>query len=207
MLRPPSRLLALLVIALLIAGPWWYWSFQGARFRNFREVREGVLYRSGQMPLDGLKRVILDHGIKTVVSLRDSRRHPDQPPPDSPEETWCREHSVNYFRLPPVAWSSADGTVPAEPSLRQFVEVMRNRANYPVLVHCMAGIHRTGAFCAVYRMEIEHWSNAQALEEMIRLGYDNIEDHEDLRSFLENYQPQRRHASAGRSGHEQGESR
>jgi tyrosine-protein phosphatase SIW14 len=204
MFRPPNRLLVLLIVAVLVGGPWWYWSYQGARFRNFHEVREGVLFRSGQMPLDGLKRAILDNGIKTVVTLRDSRRHPDQPPPDSEEEQWCRDNYVNYFRLPPVAWSAEDGSIPAEQSVRQFVEVMRNPANYPVLIHCLAGIHRTGAFCAVYRMEIEHWSNAEAVEEMVQMGYDNIEEHEDLRNYLENYQPSWRQVGAGPASNVEG---
>ena len=41
--------------------------------------------------------------------------------------------------------------------------VMADPGNYPVLVHCFAGIHRTGAYCAVYRMEFERWDNADAM--------------------------------------------
>ena len=40
----------------------------------------------------------------------------------------------------------------------EFLAVMDNRANYPVLVHCFAGIHRTGTMCAVFRMEYHGWS-------------------------------------------------
>ena len=41
--------------------------------------------------------------------------------------------------------------------------------NSPLLIHCFAGIHRTGPYCAVYRMEYEGWSPAEAIEE-IRAG-------------------------------------
>jgi predicted protein tyrosine phosphatase len=203
--RPPARLFALFIAVLLVAGPLWYYFYRSAMFRNFHEVRENVLYRSGQMPLAGLKRVILDHRIRTVVTLRDARRHPELPPPDSGEQKWCQENFINYYRLPPTAWSSTDGSVPAEPMLRKFLEVMRDPDNYPVLIHCMAGINRTGAFCAVYRMEIEHWSNDAAIAEMKRLGYDNIEEHQDLYSYLERYRPTWRHAQAGSAGHEEAE--
>jgi hypothetical protein len=64
---------------------------------------------------------------------------------------------------------------------------MRNPANHPVLVHCFAGIHRTGAFCAIYRMEFDHWTNAQAIREMRNLGY--TDDHMDVQAYLENYRP------------------
>jgi tyrosine-protein phosphatase SIW14 len=197
----------LLIAALLVAGPWWYYSYRTTAVRNLHEVRAGVLYRSGQLTLPGLKHVIQEYGIKTVVSLRDSRKHPDQPPPDAPEEQFCADNFIRYYRLPPVAWSAADGSVPAAASVRQFVEVMRDPANYPVLVHCFAGVHRTGAFCAVYRMEVEHWSNEEALAEMVRCGYDILDEHQDLRSYLVNYRPNWRGARAGGPGHEEAEGR
>ncbi len=53
-----------------------------------------------------------------------------------------------------------------EPGVRKFREVMSDPNNYPVLVHCTAGIHRTGAYCAIYRMEFEHWTNERAIDEV-----------------------------------------
>ena len=43
------------IAALLIGGPLWYFSYHGHCFRNFRVVEEGVLYRSGQLNVAGLK--------------------------------------------------------------------------------------------------------------------------------------------------------
>ena len=66
---------------------------------------------------------------------------------------------------------------------------MADRNNYPVLIHCCAGIHRTGAYCAIYRMECEHWSNAQALDELHRFGYEHLYDEWDILTYLEDYRP------------------
>jgi tyrosine-protein phosphatase SIW14 len=66
---------------------------------------------------------------------------------------------------------------------------MDNPDNYPVLVHCFGGIHRTGAYCAIYRMEYEHWSNAQAIAELRAGGYKDLDDEWDLLGYLEQYRP------------------
>src|SRR5262249_12260683 len=55
----------LLIATLLVGGPLVYSSFRQAETRNFRVVRDGVLYRSGQMRLSGMKRMLRDYGIKT----------------------------------------------------------------------------------------------------------------------------------------------
>jgi hypothetical protein len=64
---------------------------------------------------------------------------------------------------------------------------MDNPANYPVLVHCFAGIHRTGAFCAIRRMDHDGFTNEEAIQEMKNLGY-TIE-HMDVLPYLRNYRP------------------
>ena len=186
--RVCSYCFGVLIAVLLIGGPILFHSYQQSQIRHFREVRAGVLYRSGQLSLDGLKRVVYDYGIKTVITLRDAHYQGD-PPPDRAEEEYCLDQEINYYRIPPRKWFSADGSIPAERGVRLFRQVMDDPANYPVLIHCFAGIHRTGAFCAVYRMEYEHWSNAQAIAEMETQGYINLDDEVDVLTYLEHYRP------------------
>ena len=66
---------------------------------------------------------------------------------------------------------------------------MDNPENFPVLIHCFAGIHRTGAFCAIYRMEYEHWTNERAIVEVKANGYNTLEDDWDILTYLERYRP------------------
>jgi len=143
--------LGMLLGVMLIGGPISHAYNRQRHMRNFRVVRDGVLYRSGQMSLSGLKWAIHDYGI---------------------------------------TWWAPDGLLPAaEEGVRLFREVMDDPKNYPVLIHCFAGIHRTGAFCAIYRMEYENWTNAQAIAEMRACGYKDLEDEWDLLVYLEQYQP------------------
>jgi len=176
------------IVALLVAAPAVYSYYRQANMRNFHVVREGVLYRSGQMSLSGLKDAIRDHGIKTVVTLRDAY-YPDDPAPDLAEENYCKSEEINYVRISPRTWWAPDGSVPADEGVRRFLSVMDNEENFPVLVHCYAGIHRTGAFCAVFRMEYDHWTNEHATTELRACGYRDLSDEWDLLGYLQTYQP------------------
>ncbi len=182
--------LGLAIAALLIGVPWRYALYSQAQHRGFRVVREGVLYRSAQLPLSALKQVIHDHKIKTIVTLRDSYT-PGERPPDLEEEAYCELMELNYIRIAPAHWESDVPGMPppVEKGVRTFREVMADPSNYPVLVHCFAGIHRTGAYVAIYRMEQEHWSNARAIEEVKACGYTNLDDELDLLGYLEHYRP------------------
>jgi protein tyrosine/serine phosphatase len=91
--------------------------------------------------------------------------------------------------LPHRPWLAADGSVPNEVNVVKFLEIMKDPANYPVLVHCLAGKHRTGAMCAVYRMEYDHWSNQKAIDELELFGFENLYESLDVLGYLQRYQP------------------
>jgi protein tyrosine/serine phosphatase len=184
-----SALFTTLRVALvlgLIAGPVALALYRQDQVRNFRIVRDGVLYRSGQTSLAGLKRLIHHHGIRTVVSLRDARV-PGQEPPDRAEEEYCKHQDILHVRIGPRNWWAPAGPPPVQANVDEFLKVMRDPANYPVLVHCFAGVHRTGAYCAIYRMEFEGWTNSEALAEMKAHGYSNLDEEWDILGYLENY--------------------
>ena len=183
---PP--VLSMMIALLLLGGPLGYAYHRQTQIRNLHAVRPGVLYRSGQMSLAGLKTVIHDYGIKTVITLRDAS-YPDGAPPDFSEENYCDAEEINYVRISPRTWWAPDGSVPAEEGVRRFREVIDHADHYPVLIHCFGGIHRTGAFCAIYRMEYEHWTNEQAIAEMRACGYRDLDDEWDLLGYLEQYRP------------------
>jgi tyrosine-protein phosphatase SIW14 len=183
-----SRILSVglggLFVLAFIAAPIALAVHQQAQTRNFRVVRPGVLYRSGQMTKEGLKRILNDYRIKTVVNLRDGVT-----PVDRAEEEFCNSEEIKFVRILPSQWGDVGGSVPVEAGVRTFREIMSDPQNYPVLVHCFAGIHRTGAYCAIYRMEFEHWTNARAIAEMKACGYTNLDDELDILGFMEQYRP------------------
>jgi tyrosine-protein phosphatase SIW14 len=192
-------LLGLSIAAMIVFVPIGYATYSQSHIRNFHVVRDGVLYRSGQMSLVGLQQARHDFGIRTVITLRDSADPLDR---DNLEEVYCKAAGITHVRIPPREWYAETGRPPADKGVQKFLEIMNDRSNYPVLVHCFAGIHRSGAFCAVYRMEQEHWSNGQAIEELKNSGYFNIHDEWDVLGYLEDYRPQWKPADATADNHE-----
>ncbi len=53
-----------------------------------------------------------------------------------------------------------------------------------MLVHCAAGVNRTGLAIGLYRIHQEGWSVAQVLAEMRRYGFEDLPKHESLRGAL-----------------------
>ena len=96
-------------------------------------------------------------------------------PPDQWEEGFCADLGINYYRMPLKLWSYDHGVIPADKNVEEFLKIMADPKNHPVLVHCFRGVHRTGTYCAIYRMEFQGWSNEEAMEELKALGYDNLE--------------------------------
>lgn len=182
-------LFAPLIAVLIVGGPITYKRRQDRQCRNFHVVEEGVLYRSGQLPLSTLRQLVAKHGIRTVVTLREKKDPVDLL--DHQEETWFKGKSLNFVRIPPRSWwRDAAGKVPADASLKTFRAVMDDPANYPVLVHCFAGIHRTGTMCAIFRMDYQGWTSREAMAEMRTIGYSILDGHEDVHGYLLRYRPQ-----------------
>jgi protein tyrosine/serine phosphatase len=78
------------------------------------------------------------------------------------------------------------------PVVDEFLALLDDEKNYPVLIHCKAGLHRTGRLTAIYRMEYEGWSHGEALRELRANGYGYLmasEGDEYIIQFVQNYTP------------------
>lgn len=180
------------LVAVAVAGlPVLYRSVRSVEYRNFRVVEDGVLYRSGRMTPVGFARATREHGIKTVVCLRDTRTDAGEVD-DQDEVNHCQENGIAFRRFPLADWEPLNGVVPGDRNVTEFMKLMADpTVPKPVLVHCFAGIHRTGALVAAYRMERNGWTPAEAIEEMQRMGTARTTFADNLLTYLENYSPRR----------------
>jgi protein tyrosine/serine phosphatase len=55
--------------------------------------------------------------------------------------------------------------------IEEFIEILNDPESYPILIHCKAGLHRTGLMTAIYRMEKEKRSTAEAVRELRANGF------------------------------------
>ncbi|MBY0588393.1 tyrosine-protein phosphatase [bacterium] len=132
--------------------------------KNIAIVREGALYRSGQMEPTHLEEVIKKFHIRTVIQL-----NPE--PKNQWEEDVARQCGARVVKIP------MPGTGRGETDdFARVLEIVRDASQQPVLVHCAAGANRTGMACALYRMMDEGWVHADAVREMDSKGFDHRVD-------------------------------
>lgn len=162
----------LLVVVLPIVG----YRAVYAHAKRLRVVVPGRIYRSGEMTAEGFADAFARIGIRTVINVQD-----DFPDPDLNEtyfnrhtvheSEWCARHGVRYVALAPDLISRRAVAREHPHVIDQFLSLLDDESNYPILIHCKAGLHRTGVLCAVYRMEYQGWSNDEAYAELKAHGF------------------------------------
>ena len=120
-------------------------------------VASGI-YRGAQPEREGFA-TLKAMGIRTVVNLR--TRHG--------EREAVEAAGMRYVGIPMSFWKDVDPAV-----VRVALSMMTDPANQPVFVHCSRGVDRTGVVVAVYRMEVDGWSEAEAEAEMEAFGFHEV---------------------------------
>ncbi len=183
--------LTLATVAALVAPPFVYYRWQYNHAKRLRMVDPGKLYRGGQMTADGLDEAIRRFGFRTIVNFQNEMPDPLMGP-DLPESEFCRQRHVKYVYIEPDlvdVWYSHKRRPAA---IAEFLEVMDDPNSYPVLLHCRAGLHRTGFFTAIYRMEYQGWSLHAAVHELDANGFGRTplsSRNEYIAQYLLSYHP------------------
>lgn len=163
----------LVVAAVAIYGG--YFAFWKYHLKRFQVVAPGAFYRVAQPTEFGLRHVVRQHGIKTVVSLQmfDMKLYWglfDPGDPDGRQEAdFARSLGLQH-----VQWPMGDEQCwpwPTPWQVEEFLRLVDDPKNHPILIHCMGGRHRTGTLSALYRLEYDRWSPDRALEEMYSFSF------------------------------------
>lgn len=175
-----------LLAVLTLALPVGYYRYQYTELKRVRVVTEGKFYRSGQLTQKGFTEVIEKFGIRTIINLQDEDNDPSLGK-GLHEAEFCKKMGVNYVYLPPLL--VAEG----EPStIEEFLAVCDDRNAYPILIHCKAGLHRTGTMAAFYRIEYEGWTAQAAMRELQINGFSLKQLHVKnpyIKNYLVDYIP------------------
>jgi tyrosine-protein phosphatase SIW14 len=164
--------IAFLVVVVPIVRYRWVYTHS----KRLREVTPGVYYRSGQMSSEGFAEAVKRYQIRTVVNLQDEYGDPEVSTGYFTSQTikeseLCNSLGVRYVFIPPdlIERRLADRQRPE--AIDQFLNLLDDPAVYPVLIHCRAGLHRTGVMTAIYRMEYQGWSREHAIAELKENGF------------------------------------
>jgi tyrosine-protein phosphatase SIW14 len=197
MLNVVRWILATLAVVIAIGLPLAFYRYQYIEAKRFHEVTPGRFYRSGQMTAAGFRELVNRYKIKLFINLQ--HEEPDPLLADHwlghgkiRESELCKELGVRYALLTPDILPPDNHLDTIPPAVDEFLKLLDDESNYPVLVHCKAGLHRTGRLTAIYRMEYQGWTPGEALRELRANGYGYViasEADEFIIQFVENYVP------------------
>jgi len=142
---------------------------------RFAWVDSGRVARGGQPSEEGL-RWLAAHGFRTVITFR---QHHD-------EEAPVARAGLTLIELP-VQADVFGSSPPTESQVTTFFATVQDSARQPVFFHCKRGADRTGTFGALYRIQVDGWTNDEAIEEMQAFGYSDF--FRDLIGYVRSYRP------------------
>jgi protein tyrosine/serine phosphatase len=185
--------IATVMFAFMVAAPFAYYRCRYNESKRLRIVTPGVLYRGGQMTARGLEETIRQFGIKTIMNVQNEAPDPHLDNGERESELAAR-WGVRFVFIAPDLIDTRK--VPAEQpkAIAAFLEVMDDPANHPVLLHCRAGLHRTGVLAALFRREYEDWSIRQAMDELRDNGFGRSQAtvrNDYVLEYVVAYQPRR----------------
>lgn len=169
-------ILGTVIVGLVVGVPFVHYRHAYAENKRLREVAPSVLYRSGQMTVEGFEEAIARYRIRTIVNLQD-----EYPDPDLQRGGWgggseketdlCRRLGVRYVYLPPDLIPRRQVGAHRPQAIDRFLSLLDDPANFPLLIHCKAGLHRTGVMTAVFRMEYQGYTPDEAIRDLKTNGF------------------------------------
>lgn len=120
-----------------------------SRFLPVLQVSEH-LFRSPQPDFEDLLR-LKEQGIRSLINLRKEAVE---------SEFFARQCGLSYLHLGVTDWKQ-----PSPEQVQTFIDFVSQPSNRPALVHCAAGVGRTGTFVACYRI-----SQGMPVADAIRLS-------------------------------------
>jgi hypothetical protein len=165
------------VVGAAVGMPVVLWRMDYAHGKRLRELIPGRIWRSGQMTADGFEDAIDRCGFRTIINLQEDCVDPDLSLSfwdwrTVKESALCARRGVRYLVIQPDLVPPLEASGRRRPAaIDQLLAVLDDDRNYPVLLHCRAGLHRTGVLSAVVRMEYQGWSNDRAFRELKEHGF------------------------------------
>jgi len=129
----------------------------------------------GAQPDERGLRYLAERGFRTVVNLRSHHS----------EGAEAELLGLRCIELPLHA-DALGSTAPTDEEVRRFFEIVLDPSSQPVFFHCKHGKDRTGTMAALYRIEVDGWTNEEAVEEMLAFGYHTY--YRDLIDYVRAYE-------------------
>lgn len=119
------------------------------------ELEKGQVFRSPQPSAEQIEEAVAQVGLRAIINLRGA----------APGKSWWEEERKAAQRLGVqlIDIGMSAKRIPHKQDLIKLLDSLHN-APRPLLIHCMAGVDRTGEASAIFKMIFQGQSKEQALE-------------------------------------------
>jgi protein tyrosine/serine phosphatase len=126
--------------------------------RDFCIVKPGVLYTSDQPRGMDYTRLLYKYHIATIVNVRSPSEHRERNWHNE-EITWTRRNGVSYIEMP-----IEKGHFPDKQTQEQFLAIMADKDNLPVLLHGSGNDKRVAVLTAAWLIKTQDYTINQTLQ-------------------------------------------
>ncbi|KIX93706.1 uncharacterized protein Z520_10612 [Fonsecaea multimorphosa CBS 102226] len=143
---------------------------------NFQVIAPG-LYRSSYPQLAHFE-TLVELGLKTIVTLVTG-------PPPVEYHKFMTSHGITHYIIPILANKDPE-VYTSDAVVCKVVELMLDPQNYPMLIHCNKGKHRSGCITAAFR-KVTGWTLEACIEEYERYSKPKSRDLDKV--FIARFDP------------------
>jgi protein tyrosine/serine phosphatase len=139
-----------------------------------------ILIRSPQPDLDDLVTLHKRYKVRTVLNLRGQ----------NVDESWYQQEKIGVKQIGArwVHLAVNSGRRPSSEIVHEFFRLIEEPGNWPILLHCQGGVHRTGFMTAIYRMQYQGWTAEAAIAEMDKNYFNwGTKDRSAVKDYLRQY--------------------
>lgn len=177
-MKKKKSLLNLVLAVLIIAGAITL-LVRHFHIKDFRIIKDEVLYISDQPRGMDYTRLLYNHHITTIVNVRDESEHLEINWRNE-EINWTKNNGVNYIELP----INRKDYFPDKQTQQRFIEIMSEKKNLPVLLHGSGDDKRVAMLMAVW-LKTQGWTSEEVLKTIHKIIDDRkLTDAE--KKFIEN---------------------
>lgn len=163
--KKKQSLAALYVILVAVAAA--IFLVRHFHIKNFYIVEPEVLYVSGQPRGMDYYRLLYRYHIATIINLRSASEHRKKNWYNE-EITWVRKNNVKYIELP----VEKANYFPDKETQDQFLAIMADKNNLPVLLHEGSGEKRVPMLTAVWLIKTKGYTFEEAVEVIDKINDD-----------------------------------
>ena len=142
--------------------------------KRFEPVVAGKLYRSGEVSPVQLERLHDEQGIDRVICLLN---------PEAPV-TQAEHKAAESLGLEWINLGMGGSGQHELNQIPELVALLTDPNAPPTLVHCSAGVNRTGLAIGLYRIHHDGWSYEQVYDELLKHDFEDLPKYEQMRATL-----------------------